>query len=629
MCGIAGILRFDGGQPAPLAGATRCLAHRGPDGSGVYAPRNQPVALAHTRLSVIDLDTGDQPMLTIDGAVAIVYNGEIYNFRELRKELAARGHAFRTRSDTETILLSYLEWGEACVERLDGMFAFALWDVRNQSLLLARDRVGKKPLFVYRDDRQLVFGSELKAVLAVEGVDARLDPAAFPLYLTYGYVPTPRTFYQNISKLPPAVALTAHPDGTTTERRYWDVHFGQTMQHGSVVEAAAALRPILRTAVQHRMVADVPVGAFLSGGLDSSIVVGLMSELSDRPVRTFSIGFAGDASYDETRYARMVANHFGTEHTEFVVEPDAFDIFDDLVTAYDEPFGDSSAIPTAIVSRLTRSRVTVALTGDGGDELFAGYARMHAAAASERIPALMRSAGGAMASMIPAGGSFRSLPARAARFLSAAAQPLPDRYVQWIGFFPEVQSLLRRDVFTAGADRAATRSSFRDHLDRHEYSTLGNVLTLNFRTYLLDDLLVKADRCSMMHSLELRSPFLDTALIEFAAGLPDRYRFKRGRTKYILRRAFDTFVPKAVIERSKMGFGVPIDLWFRTRWRPVTESRLLDPQSPLLAWLDAAAVAAVVNAHMSGRMNRGHQLWALLTLDGWLRTTNGCSQAPA
>ena len=626
MCGIAGVLNLHRAPvgPGELAAMAATLRHRGPDGAGVFAPEGAPVGLVHTRLSVLDLETGDQPMLSPDGSLALVFNGEIYNFRELRARLEGLGYRFRTRSDTEVILHAYAEWGERCPEHLDGMFAFALWDGRERRLLLARDRTGKKPLFVYRDAERLVFGSEMKAILACGGVDDTLDPAAVPLYLTYGYVPSPGTFYRSIRKLPPATTLAVRPDGTAGERRYWSPVFDGTGRRVRMDDAVEEVRELMTAAVRRRMVADVPVGAFLSGGIDSTIVVGLMSRLADRPVRTFSIGFSGDARFDETDVARSTARRLGTEHTEFVVEPAAIELLDDLVTAYDEPFGDSSAIPTSTVSRLSREAVTVALTGDGGDELFGGYLRLHAGALSERIPSVLRRAGGHVARWLPANGHPRGLPARAARFLSAAADPLPDRYLRWIGFFPDAtESLLHPEVRAAVYDRAAVRASFRTELEGGGGSTLDRLLRLNFNTYLLDDLLVKADRCSMMHSLELRSPFLDTALIEFAGRLPDSFR-RRGRsTKYLLRRAFPDLLPPDLLARGKMGFGVPLDTWFRTRWRNALEEGLLDPASSLYEWLDRGAVQGMVARHLSGEANLGHQLWSLLTLERWLSRRAG------
>jgi asparagine synthase (glutamine-hydrolysing) len=621
MCGIAGVLRFDRRSPSrhALEAMGGRLRHRGPDGLGFYAPDDQPVGLAHTRLSVIDLATGDQPMFGGGKRHVLIFNGEIYNFRELRPKLERQGHSFRTTSDTEVILAAYAEWGEDFVDHVDGMFAIAIWDSERQRLVLARDRVGKKPLFLYRDDRILAFASEIKALLELPEVTATLDPSAIPLYLTFGYVPTPRTFYSEIVKLEPATVMSVGVDGSTRKRCYWSVRFGVASSTMTDATATLRLQELMNAAVERRMVADVPLGAFLSGGLDSNIVVALMSRMSDRPVKTFSIGF-GDAEYDETAVARRAAAHYGADHTEFIVEPDAMDLYDELVAAYDEPFGDSSALPTSIVSKLARSNVTVALTGDGGDELFAGYLRLHAAALSEHVPRVVRRGGRALSSLIPSNGSSRGLAARAARYLRAASDPLAQRYLRWVGVLPEeAGTLLRPEVMAAHFDPGAAVASFDQILgEGRSASPLGRLMTLNFHTYLLDDLLVKADRCSMLHALELRSPFLDTELIEFAAALPERLLFRRGVTKRILRESFADMLPPEVVAQAKKGFGVPLDRWFRTRWRGLLAERLLQKDSALMEWLDPTAVRRVVDEHLSGSRNRGQQLWALLTLDCWL-----------
>jgi len=618
MCGIAGILSFSDRASSAAAGTmAEQLRHRGPDRRSHYVSPSGRCSLGHARLDVIDLETGDQPLANEDGSVWVVFNGEIYNFAPLRRELEARGHVFRTRSDTETIVHAYEQWGDRVAERLDGMFAFAVWDERRQRLLLARDRPGKKPLFVYRDADKLVFGSELKAVLALPDVDAPLDPSAFPLYLTYGYVPTPGTFHQRVRKLPPASCLAVEADGSTREWSYWDLDL--QAESMSIAAGTAAVRVALREAVARRMVADVPLGAFLSGGIDSTLVVALMSQLSGGPVRTFSIGCTDDPSYDETDYARVAARRFRTEHTELIVEPQTIALVDRLVEAYDEPFGDSSAIPTYLVSQLAREHVTVALTGDGGDEVFAGYLRFYGAVLAERLPGWVVGAGDAIGRRLPCGGSFRGPVRRFARLFRAAALPLEERMLRWIGLFPdEVTGMLRPDL-ACGLTRPLLTSSFREALAPYAgLSPLARVLGLNFHTYLLDDLLVKADRCSMAHGLELRSPFLDTRVIELAARLPDGLKLRRGRTKFVLREAFRELIPDDIRRRGKMGFGIPLPRWFRTHWRPVVEERLLDPTAGLYRWLAPEPVRRLAEEHFTERADHGHQLWALLTLSTWL-----------
>ena len=385
-------------------------------------------------------------------------------------------------------------------------------------------------------------------------------------------------------------------------------------------EAVEGVRTRFEAAVERRLEADVPLGAFLSGGLDSTLVVGVMSRLLDRPVRTFSIGFADDPRFDETRFARVAAQAFGTDHTEFRVQAESIDLLDDLVRAHDQPFGDSSAIPTFIVSRLTRQRVTVALTGDGGDELFAGYLRLYWAAAAERIPQWAQTAARGMMGLAPGSGGPGSLRGRAQRFLTATSLPMDQRMLRWIGYFSgSLEGLVRPHVLST-LDDDARLASFRTPLARARGgSALDRALQLNFDAYLLDDLLVKIDRCSMANSLELRSPFLDTALMSFAARLPDRYRAPRSRLKWVLRRAFRDLLPAPILKRGKMGFGVPLGTWFRGHWRPALETGLLGTDSPLWDWLEPDPVRQLARAHLSGAADHGHRLWSLLTLDRWLR----------
>lgn len=632
MCGIAGLIALHGDADPKTAPEARAMAtklrHRGPDAVAAIASPGGRCALGHARLSVIDLNSGDQPMVSEDGAIQVVFNGEIYNFQELRGTLEKMGRRFRTKSDTEVIVEGYAAWGDAVAEHLDGMFAFAVWDERRQRLLLARDRVGKKPLFIYQDERSLLFASEMKALIAHPGVDAALDPAAFPLYLTYGYVPTPGTFYRKIRKLPPASCLAVEGDGQVRSWTYWQADFSAQAIHED--EAAPRLRALLEASVARRMVADVPLGAFLSGGIDSSILVGLMQARASEPVRTFSIGFADDPSYDETRYARMIAERFGTRHTEFRVEAQSVALADTLCDAYDEPFGDSSAIPTYIVSRLSREHVTVALSGEGGDELFAGYHRFQGAVLAESIPRWMVGIGQSIGRRLPLNANFRSLPRRFTRFFEAAALPPEERTLRWIGFLSDRVDALLRPAVAGSLTRSEITRSFRERIDRGAALTpLGRTLLLNFETYLLDDLLVKADRCSMAHGLELRCPFLDTALVEFAARLPDRLRIRRGALKWLLRKTFADLLPEAILRRPKMGFGVPLPTWLRGPWRPLVEERLLASGLRLWDWLNPEPVAAVARAHFAGDADHGHALWALLTLSTWLERNSGSANLGA
>ncbi len=621
MCGIAGVV-VHGGEAAPPTEAlalemARCQYHRGPDRQTAYVAPSGLCALGHARLRIIDLETGDQPMTNEDGSVWVVFNGEIYNFQELRRELEKAGHAFRSRSDTEVIVHGYEEWGDGVAERLDGMFAFGLWDERRGRLLLVRDRAGKKPLFIYEDDQRLLFASEMKAILSAPGVDNALDPRAIPLFLAYGYVPAGATFYRRIRKLPPAHCAVFESGRSTTERRYWSLDF--TPRRTTRAEALERVRELTHSAVARRLVADVPLGAFLSGGVDSSIVVGLMAEAMGEPVRTFSIGFADDQNYDETSYARLVAERFETEHTEFRVEAQSVELLEDLLDAYDEPFGDSSGIPTSIVSRLTREHVTVALTGDGGDEVFAGYPRFLGAAIAEAIPAWAVQMGDAVGRRLPHNSDFRSFSRRFARFFSAASLPPEERTLRWIGFLADrLDSLLRPELSGLLAREELTDSFRRPLAANRHLPPLARSLALNFETYLPEDLLVKADRCSMLASLELRSPFLDTALMSFAASVPDRIRVSRGRLKWLLKEAFEDLLPPEIVRRRKMGFGIPLPTWFRNQWRPLLEARVLSSDAELWRWLRPEPVQAMAKAHLEGTADFGHQLFALLTLESWL-----------
>jgi asparagine synthase (glutamine-hydrolysing) len=616
VCGICGLF-CRGGVPEAerLTSMIRALAHRGPDGEGLRI--DGPAALGHRRLSIIDLsEAAREPMTNEDGTLWLIFNGEIYNFRELRKDLEAR-HRFCSQGDGEVILHLYEEQGDEVVRAIDGMFAFALWDARRRRLLLARDRVGKKPLFYHDGPKFFAFASEVKALLAHPDVPRTRDPAAMPLYLTYGYVPTPGTFYRGIRALPPAHFLVVTEKGCEGPTPYWTVRF----QDGCMADDRGAeerFRTLLQEAVTRRLVADVPLGAFLSGGLDSSSVVAFMARAARGRVRTFTIGFRGGKEYDETPHARVVAQAFGTDHTEFLVEPKALDLIDRLVWHHDGPFGDSSAVPTYLLSELTRTQVTVALNGDGGDEVFAGYLRLYGGAVSEWIPTIAFRAMGAALALLPEPRDRKHLLRFAKRFVDAGRFPLAERYLRWNGYFTADLPQLLRPELEPLAGRERLLASYLAELDG-DGTTLARLLQLNFRTYLLDDLLVKMDRMSMAHGLEARSPFLDTALVEFGASLPNRLRMRWGRGKQLLRRAMRDILPPSILARGKMGFGVPLGAWFRSDLSGVVEERLLDPTSPLYEYLRPEPVAGLVRSHMAAAADLSPQIWALLTLESWLR----------
>jgi asparagine synthase (glutamine-hydrolysing) len=626
MCGICGELKYGAGgeaNEAELVAMRDQLLHRGPDSDGVYVSSNRRAGLGFRRLRIIDLSSNaSQPLANEDGSVRIVFNGEIYNFQELRKGLVARGHQFRSHSDTEVIVHLYEEKGADCIADLEGMFALAIWDDRQRRLLLARDRAGKKPLFYYQAPGLFAFASEIKSFFAHPDIVIEPDPEAIPYYFIYGYVPPPATFYKRVSQLEPGTMMLVEPDGRATQRRYWTLQYPPADQVRPIAykDAVAGVRERVIRAVERRLISDVPLGAFLSGGVDSTIVVGVMSQLMSEPVKTFSIGFEGDPDYDETSYARMVAERFKTEHTEFRVTPSAIDLVEKLVWHHDGPFGDSSAVPTYIVSRLTREKVTVVLTGDGGDELFAGYLRFYAAVLSERIPRGVGRTAHALLATLPAPGSDRHLLARMQRFFRSMNLPLYDRMTKWNAlFFDDLDALLRPDFVASLAP-----------IDRLKYiagelglmegrSTLSKVLHANYKSYLPDDLLVKTDRCTMANSLEARSPFLDRELVEYAAALPDAMKLQGRQTKRVLRDAFADLLPPAIQRRGKMGFGVPLGTWFRGDLRDYMRDMLLEPDARYRTMLSAPYVESLVSRHLSGGANYGHQLWSLLCFEQWLR----------
>ncbi len=619
MCGICGELVLD---PKDRVGAgtltamRSAIAHRGPDGAGMFVSPDARVGLGFQRLRIIDLSVvADQPLPNEDGSIQIVFNGEIYNFQEIRQALLSRGHQFRSRSDTETIVHLYEDEGVDAIRRLDGMFALAIWDGRLRRLVLARDRVGKKPLFVYRDRRRIAFASEIKSFFAHPEIPIDIDPDAVPAYLRLGHVPSPATFYRGVEQLPPATILTIDERGETQSTEFWRL---PVEARGRAIARDDARRDVARlvtSAVEKRLVSDVPLGAFLSGGLDSSIIVGVMSRLMQQRVKTFSIGFEGDEAYDETAYARLVARHFGTDHSEFRVTPHAIDLIDPLIWHHDGPFGDSSAVPTYLVAKMTREHVTVALTGDGGDEIFAGYLRFQAAALAERLPRMAGRGLRAVLGAMPTPASDRHWLARAKRFARFVDLPLAERLDSWSSpFFQDVDAWLVPE-FRASLHDPAPREAH----DEAGLSPLTRALRHNFEGYLVDDLLVKADRCSMANSLEVRSPFLDRALTEYVMALPDRYKLAGRRRKVILREAFADMLPAAVLSRGKMGFGVPLARWFAGELRSYVSDVLLPPEAKYRAYVSGTMVEDLLRRHLAGLENRAQELWTLMCFERWLQ----------
>lgn len=634
MCGIAGAVWTEAAPPLErrvLEQMTDALAHRGPDDRGFYlsavaSPVDQTphggVALGMRRLAIIDQAGGQQPISNEDGTVWIVFNGEIYNYRQLRLRQEGAGHRFRTHSDTETIVHLYEDLGPECLKHLNGMFALAIWDSRREQLLLARDRLGKKPLVYRHDGARLLFASELKSILSVPGVPRELDPTALDEYLTYQYVPHPRTIFRGVAKLPPGHYATFER-GKLTVDSYWQPDFN-VERPLPAEEYRRLLRETLTSAVAMRLESEVPLGAFLSGGIDSSIIVGLMQQAADQRVKTYSIGFPVP-EFDETQYAWQVARHLGTDHHQFQVEPNAVEILPKLVWHYDEPFADSSAIPTYYVSQFTRRDVTVALSGDGGDELFAGYPRYRAVRFGQwfdKLPEdLRRLAGARFWERLPTGGSQKSPMRRFKRLLEGLAQSPEQRYYDWISIFNETRrAALYRDEFLAQLpnsdpfaflQQAFARSSQRDPITATSLADL--------TTYLPCDLMTKVDIASMANSLECRQPFLDFRVVELAAAMPVWHKFRRLRGKRILLETFGDLLPPAVRRRSKMGFGVPLGHWFRHELKAFAHDVLFDSQTVAQPYFRPEAVGALWDEHQAARFDHSARLWALLFFELWRR----------
>jgi asparagine synthase (glutamine-hydrolysing) len=625
MCGIGGKLYFDPARPVErevLARMNAVQAHRGPDDSGIYC--QGAVGLAHRRLSIIDLSpAGHQPMANEDGTVWIVFNGEIYNFQALRPRLAGRGHRFRSQTDTEVILHLYEEHGVDCLQFLRGMFAFAIWDGPRHQLFLARDRLGKKPLCYHQDAEALRFASEAKAILQDPAVEARPDPVGISHYLTYGYVPSPGSAFQGMRKLPPAHYLLSR-EGKVEVVRYWRLRRDRKL-HRPEAEWCREILARLEEAVRLRLISDVPLGAFLSGGIDSSAVVAMMSRISSGPVKTFSIGF-DEPEYDELRYARQVAERFGTEHHELVVRPDATAILPKLAWHYDEPFGDSSAVPTYYVAQMTRQYVTVALNGDAGDEDFGGYDRYVAnllAASFDRWPGagLLRRAIRSGLHLWPQSGRRTSLLYRGRRFLDGLTEQPERRYARWFcHFYGDRKDELCSPEFRAAWGEDALEVLLTAYRESDAPDLLDATLGVDAALYLPDDLLVKVDIASMAHSLEARSPFLDHEFMEFAATIPSDLKVRGRVKKYILKRALSGLLPDEILHRPKMGFGVPIDHWFRHELRDLTYDTLLGPRCLARGYFRPETLHRLLDEHTRGTANWHYLLWTLLMLELWHQT---------
>lgn len=639
MCGITGGLWLDEAKAVEATTLDRMvdsLAHRGPNDRGCHiealhrdaAGLVPGVALGFRRLSIIDLVGGHQPMCNEDGSVWMVFNGEIYNYRDLRRRLQGSGHDLKTDSDSETILHLYEDLGPACFEHLNGMFAVAIWDRNKRQLVLGRDRLGKKPLYYQRVDGQLLFGSELKSLAESPSFDRKISAGAIDQFLTYQYIPHPRSIYEHTRKLPPGhfavIDEQALRDGKNARvQKYWNVDWQHENDIGRS-EASQQLDSLLTDSIALRLRSDVPLGAFLSGGIDSSLIVALAQKQLSQPLHTFSIGFE-EADFDETQYARLVAGWTRTEHHEYKVRPDAVDMLDELVWHYDEPFGDSSAIPTWHLCKWTSEHVTVALSGDGGDELFAGYDRYRALWMSRWFDRLIPAGpvlGSRFVQGLPASNRQRSFVRRLQRFGEALNQPLARRYMNWLQIFPEkMRAELYNDAFVEQLPDEDPFEFFeaawkgvgdRDLITK---ASLGDLVS-----YLPCDLLNKVDIASMAHGLECRQPLLDYRLVEFAAALPAKLKFGAfASPKRLLRDTFSQLLPRQIWTRKKMGFGVPLGSWFQGDLRALTEERLLGADARCHQFFRPESVQLLLEQHMTGKVNHCYRLWNLLFLESWLR----------
>jgi asparagine synthase (glutamine-hydrolysing) len=620
------------------------LAHRGPDDEGMVFIRGDKsfevkrpsftypdedgfeVGLGHRRLAIIDLSpAAHQPMGNEDGSAWIVYNGEIYNFQEIKKVLEGKGHLFKSRSDTEVILHAYEEWDIECLKYFRGMFAFAIWDLKQKRLFLARDRLGKKPLVYWEGDGRFIFASEIKAILQAFNTEKRVNLVGLHHYLTYQYVPSPHTIFEGIKKLLPAHYLLYDVSGKVTSQKYWKLDFVPTRRdHAELPELCDLVRSELEESVKLRLISDVPLGAFLSGGIDSSLIVGMMAKLSGRSVKTFSIGF-DEKEFDELRYARLVAKHFSTDHHEFIVRPDAVDVLPKLVWHYNEPFADSSAIPTYYVAKMTKDFVKVVLTGDAGDENFAGY------------PRYLRSQWVALFTKIPERARKEFMPSflrkcaslpwrkktfnRLADFMELLSSDQAKNYVEQVKIFNEKE---KNAIYSGDLVHALKGINSSDFLSEkfEEAETddlLHKLLYLDIHSYLPEDLLVKMDIATMANSLEARIPFLDHEFMELVAAIPSSFKLHGSVAKFILKETFGDFLPRAILKRKKMGFGVPVSRWIRNELKDYTYDMLLDQKTLNRGYFRREGIERLLEEHISLRYDHSAKIWALLFLEVWFR----------
>ncbi len=632
MCGIAGAVWWEPTKQIDgdvLQRMTDAIRHRGPDAEGHWlanptGDQQAGVALGHRRLSIIDVAGSTQPLGNEDGAIQIVFNGEIYNYRELRQELIAAGHQFRTEGDTEVIVHLYEQHGLEFVNYLRGMFALAIWDSRDQQLVVARDRMGQKPFFYRMEEGRFCFASELKALLQIPGMPRQLNRHSVLSYLMLQYVPAPHSILEGFRRLPPA-SLAVLKDGRIDVQRYWSPPYDQPAIHRNQIDDwRDELRHEMTEAVRLRLRSDVPLGAFLSGGIDSTVITGLMQQQLQQPVETFSMGFPV-AAYDERHYARQASEMLGTSHHEAVVNPDALSILPQLIWHYDEPFSDSSAIPTMYLSRMTREHVTVALTGDAGDELFCGYDRYRAVRMAQKMdftPRAIRKLAASLAGYLPTSVRQKSFLRRLKRLFETMGQDEEERYLNWISIFSRsrLQQLVSDDLHSLVADQDPAACIFDSYKMFPGRSLVTRTTAVDVETYLPNDLLTKVDIASMHVGLECRSPMLDHKVVELAAKMPLAVKQSVRQGKLVLTETFRDLIPPDIQTRKKMGFGVPIDHWMRNELKPLLHDVLLSKKCEERGLLNAASVRQLVEEHTSSKFDHAYRLWNLLCLELWHRT---------
>lgn len=618
MCGICGIYSFDDQfriDKSILKKMNDAIKYRGPDDEGIYI--DDDVGLAVNRLSIIDIEGGHQPIHNEDGSIWVIFNGMIYNYKELRRTLEARNHRFYTSSDTEVIVHSYEEFGENCVKEFNGMFAFAVWDAVKKRLLLARDRIGIKPLHYTMIDNRLIFGSEIKSILQDPSVSREVDLASLHHFLGYEYVPAPRTMFKGIKKLLPGHTLKVEGSKISI-KKYWDLNFKNC--NTDILDHSDKIFELLKRSVGNRLISDVPFGALLSGGIDSSVIVGLMSKLLDYPIKTFSIGFA-DQSYNELEYARLVAEHFETEHYEEFMEPDTVNLANKIIQHHDEPFADVSSFPTYLVYELAKKKVKVVLSGDGGDELFAGYHRYLASRLDEYysiLPYFVRMGIKKIVEFLPPSQSKKGIVNESKRFIYGSSLPIKGRHVRWQYFITKKEmeelysesmyNLIDLDSFNL-VDKFYKKKEIHDKLSREQY--------VDIKMYLPDDILTKVDRMSMANSIEARVPFLDHHLVEFSAKVPHFLRLKGLTTKYILKKAMSRLLPKKIIKRKKQGFSIPMKNWLRCELKDMVFDVLSKEKIKEKKYFNYDYVEKIVEQHLTGRRDNAHRIWPLITFELW------------